>query len=248
MSYLGGGLSYTQSFGYDVLNRLTTSAESTGGWSQTNKYDRYGNRAIDLGGGNQSLYFNSANQITNSGYIYDAVGNLTNDGVQSFGYDAENKIKSVNGVSDVYRYDGDGNRVRKNFASGEKVRMVYSGGQLIAEYDLINGSLKKEYIYGAKGLLATVEPGTGTRYTTSDHLGSPRVVTNASAGVVSRHDYMPFGEELGSGIGGRTTAMGFIVSDGLRQKFTSKERDLETGVDFAKARSYSSSQGSIYFG
>jgi RHS repeat-associated protein len=243
VSYLGGGLSYTQSFGYDVLNRLTTAVESGGGWSQTNKYDRYGNRAIDLGGGNQSLYFNNANQITNSGFVYDAAGNLINDGTQSFAYDAENKIKTVNGVSDVYRYDGDGNRVRKNFASGEKVRMVYSGGQLIAEYDLATGTLKKEYIYGAKGLLATVEPGTGTRYTTSDHLGSPRVVTNASAGVVSRHDYMPFGEELGSGVGARTVGMGFIVNDGVRQKFTAHERDSETGLDFAKARSYSSSQG-----
>ena len=243
VTYLGGGLSYTQSFGYDVLNRLTTSSESGGAWSQTNKYDRYGNRAIDLGGGNQSLYFNSANQITNAGYAYDAAGNLTSDGTQSFAYDAENKIKAVNGVSDVYRYDGDGNRVRKNFATGEKVRMVYSGAQLIAEYDLATGSLKTEYIYGAKGLLATVEPGTGTRYTTADHLGSPRVVTNSSAGVVSRHDYMPFGEELGSGTGGRTTAMGFIVNDGLRQKFTSKERDNETGLDYFSARYFASIQG-----
>jgi RHS repeat-associated protein len=243
VSYLGGGLSYTQTFAYDVLNRLTTSSESGGAWSQTNKYDRYGNRAIDLGGGNQSLYFNSANRITNAGYAYDAAGNLTSDGIQSFAYDAENKIKTVNGVSDVYRYDGDGNRVRKNFATGEKVRMVYSGGQLVAEYDLTTGSLKKEYIYGSKGLLATVEPGTGTRYTTSDHLGSPRVVTNSSGGVVSRHDYMPFGEELGSGTGARTTAMGFVVNDGVRQKFTAHERDTETGLDYMKARYYQSLQG-----
>lgn len=163
ISYLGGGLTYTQSFGYDELNRLTTSSESTGGWSQTNKYDRYGNRAIDFGGGNQSLYFNASNQITNSGYVYNAAGNVTNDGVQTLGYDAENKIKTVNGVTDVYRYDGDGNRVRKNFTSGEKVRMVYSGGNLIAEYDLTNGVLKKEYIYGVMGLVATTEPSNGVR-------------------------------------------------------------------------------------
>jgi RHS repeat-associated protein len=54
---------------------------------------------------------------------------------------------------------------------------------------------------------------------------------------------MPFGEELGSGIGGRTTGMGFVVSDGVRQKFTAKERDLETGLDYFGARSYSSGQG-----
>jgi RHS repeat-associated protein len=212
--------------------------------SQTNKYDRYGNRAVDLGGGNQSLSFNTANnRITNSGYVYDAAGNLANDGTRTFTYDAENKIKTVNGESDVYRYDGDGNRVRKNFTAGENMRMVYSGGQLIAEYDLSTGSLKKEYVYGAGGLLATIKPGTGTRYTTTDHLGSPRVVTNSSAGVVSRHDYMPFGEEIGSGVGGRTSGMGFSTADGLRQQFTSKERDTETGSDYFGVRYYASTQG-----
>ena len=243
VTYAGGGLSYTQTFGYDQLNRLTTSVESGSSWSQTNKYDRYGNRAIDLGGGNQSLYFNTANnRITNSSYSYDA-GNLINDGVHSYGFDGENKIKSVDGVSDVYRYDGDGNRVRKNFATGEKVRMVYSGGQLIAEYDLTSGALTKEYVYGGKGLIATIELANGTRYTTADHLGTPRVITNSITGVVSRHDYMPFGEEIGSGIGGRTTGMGFSVANGLRQKFTSKERDNETGLDYFLARYYASSQG-----
>jgi len=242
--YAGGGLSYTQTFAYDELNRLTDSGEGVGSWSQLNKYDRYGNRAIDLGGGNQSLYFNAANnRITNSGYAYDGAGNLTNDNTQSFAFDAENKIKTVNGETDVYRYDGDGNRIRKNSTYGEKVRMVYSGGQLIAEYDLSNGALKKEYVYGAKGLIATIEPSLGTKYITADHLSTPRVVTNSSAGVVSRHDYKPFGEEVGSGIGGRTTGMGYDAADGLRQKFTSKERDTETGLDYFLARFYSSTQG-----
>jgi RHS repeat-associated protein len=67
-------------------------------------------------------------------------------------------------------------------------------------------------------------------------------VTNTSAGVVSRHDYKPFGEEIGAGVGGRTVGMGFAVADGLRQQFTSKERDIETGLDYFGARYYSSIQ------
>jgi hypothetical protein len=162
-SYAGGGLSYTQSFGYDSLNRITTSSESGPAWSQTNAYDRYGNRQIDYGGGNYNLTFSSStNRITSSGYAYDSAGNLTNDTLHTYGFDAENKIKSVDGVNDVYRYDGDGNRVRKNFSSGDKLRLVYSDGRLIAEYDLSTGSLKKEYIYSAKGLVATIEPTSGT--------------------------------------------------------------------------------------
>ncbi|HJP91658.1 MAG TPA: RHS repeat-associated core domain-containing protein [Pyrinomonadaceae bacterium] len=245
VSYSGGGLSYTETFSYDALNRLTTAQENSGSnWSQTNGYDRYGNRWIDLGGGNQSLYFTaSSNRIT--GWSYDNAGNLLNDTYHSYAYDAENKTSKVDGTS-AYVYDGTGQRVRK--LVGENLRFVYGiGGQLLAEFNGSTGVLTKEYIYGVSGLLATIEPtainSNGTRYTTPDHLGSPRVVTNSSAGVVSRHDYMPFGEELGSGVGGRSTGIGFGVADGERQKFTQKERDTETGLDYFGARYYGCSLG-----
>ena len=246
VSYSGGGLSYTQTFSYDALNRLTTSYETNGGtsWSQTNAYDRYGNRWVDLGGGSQSLYFTaSSNRITGSSY--DSAGNLLSDGSHTYAYDGENKIRSVDSQS-AYVYNGEGQRVRKLL--GENIRFIYGiSGDLIAEFDGTSGALKKEYIYGASGLVATIEPtainSNGIRYSTPDHLGSPRVLTNSSAAVVSRHDYMPFGEELGSGVGGRTVGMGFSVADGLRQKLTSYKRDSETGLDFAEARFYSSGQG-----
>jgi RHS repeat-associated protein len=54
---------------------------------------------------------------------------------------------------------------------------------------------------------------------------------------------LPFGEELGAGTGGRTTAQGYSASDGVRQQFTQYERDNETGLDFAEARYYSNTQG-----
>ncbi len=245
-TYSGGGLNYTQNFGYDSLNRLTTSNENSGSaWSQTNGYDRYGNRWIALGGGSQSLYFNTSNnRITGSSY--DSAGNLLNDGSHTYTYDAENKIAKVDNLV-AYTYDGEGQRVRKLL--GENLRFVYGiGSEIIAEFSGSTGALQKEYIYGATGLLATIEPtavnSNGTRYTTPDHLGSARVLTNSSATVISRHDYMPFGEELGSGVGGRTTGMGFPgTHDSLRQKFTRKERDTETGLDYFGARYYANTQG-----
>ena len=78
---------------------------------------------------------------------------------------------------------------------------------------------------------------------TADHLGSPRLITNGSGAVVSRHDYQPFGEELFEGMGGRTSAQGYGAEDGLRKQFTSKERDAETGLDYFLARYYASIQG-----
>ncbi len=246
MTYAGGGLSYTQSYSYDSLNRLQTAQENSGSsWSQTNGYDLYGNRWIDYGGGNHNLSFSSStNRITTSGFNYDSNGNLINDTLHTYAFDAENKILKVDSTT-AYAYDGEGHRVRKYV--GENTRFVYGiGGQLIMEFDGSSGNLEKEYVYGGATLI-TVEPAVvdsnGTQYTTSDNLGSPRMVTNSSASVVSRHDYLPFGEELFAGMGGRTTAQGYGASDGVRQHFTQKERDNETGLDYFGARYYGSTQG-----
>jgi RHS repeat-associated protein len=49
---------------------------------------------------------------------------------------------------------------------------------------------------------------------------------------------------LFAGTGGRTNAQGYSASDGVRQHFTDKERDNETGLDwFGPGRYYSSTQG-----
>jgi RHS repeat-associated protein len=246
LSYGGGGLSYTQEFTYDTLNRLSTATEKTGSttnWSQTNAYDRYNNRQIDLGGSSYNLAFSSTtNRITTSGYSYDSSGNLTNDGTHSYGFDAESKVAKVDGTT-AYVYNGEGNRVKK--LVGESTRFIYGiGGQLVAEYDSASGNLKKEYLAGGITIEPTAVNSNGVQYPTGDHLGSPRVMTNASGSVVSRHDYKPFGEELCASVGGRTTGMGFCNGgDTNRKQFTGYERDVETGLDFAQARYYASAHG-----
>jgi RHS repeat-associated protein len=83
------------------------------------------------------------------------------------------------------------------------------------------------------------------RWLVTDQLGTPRMIFDQSGSLatVSRHDYLPFGEELFAGSGGRTTAQGYTNNDVVRQKFTLKERDNETGLDYFGARYYSSTQG-----
>ena len=61
--------------------------------------------------------------------------------------------------------------------------------------------------------------------------------------TTKRHDYLPFGEELVAGTGGRTTNQGYSQPDSVRQKFTQKERDNETGLDYFGARYFASTQG-----
>jgi len=245
-SYSGGGLSYTQSFSYDALNRLASATETNGGttnWTQNNAYDRYGNRQIDYGGGSYNVSISATtNRITTSGYSYDSSGNCTNDGVHSYTFDGNNKIKSVDSTT-AYVYDGGGARVRK--LVGENTRFVYGiGGELVMEFDGSSGNLKKEYLSDGITIEPTGVNSNGTQYPTADHLGTARVITNSSGSVVSRHDYQPFGEELGASVGGRTTGMGFSNSgDDNRKKFTSYEADSETGLNFAQARYDSSTLG-----
>jgi RHS repeat-associated protein len=75
-------------------------------------------------------------------------------------------------------------------------------------------------------------------------LGTPRMIFDKTGSLANtkRHDYLPFGEELFAGQGLRTNTIGYVV-DNVRQKFTQKERDNETGLDYFGARYYGSTQG-----
>src|SRR5216684_3317507 len=107
------------------------------------------------------------------------------------------------------------------------------------------------FVYDAMGQLAAeYGPATdaGTDYLTNDALGSTRVVTDGSRVVKRRYDYLPFGEEIPLGMNGRAApyqAGGYpsVPPDVVGQKFTGKERDAETGLDFFGARYMSSAQG-----
>jgi RHS repeat-associated protein len=57
------------------------------------------------------------------------------------------------------------------------------------------------------------------------------------------YDYFPFGEELSAGIGSRPACYTNAVEPA--QKFTGKERDAETGLDYFGARYLSAAQGRL---
>jgi len=67
------------------------------------------------------------------------------------------------------------------------------------------------------------------------------LVTDENGNTVSRHDYIPFGEEIQANSGGRDSTFG--TQDFVNQKFTGKERDQETGLDYFGARYFSGAQG-----
>jgi len=60
-----------------------------------------------------------------------------------------------------------------------------------------------------------------------DHLGTLRVVTDGSGWVTGRHDFYPFGTEIGGDDG-----------EGSRKRYTGHERDAGTGMDYMLGRYY----------
>jgi RHS repeat-associated protein len=76
-------------------------------------------------------------------------------------------------------------------------------------------------------------------YLTNDHLGSPRINTDANGNATARHDYRPFGEKITEG---RASAIGY-AGDTVRKQFTGYEMDGETDLEFAQARMHSNGQG-----
>ena len=93
------------------------------------------------------------------------------------------------------------------------------------------GRLAAEYGAGSGG--------SGLEFLTEDHLGSVRLVTGALGNVIRRHDYRPFGQDL-SGVNGRGPKYGNFENV---KRFTGKERDAETGLDYFGARYMSGAQG-----
>jgi len=210
---------------------------------------------------------NNNRLLAPAGYVhlYDAAGNQTKDTYttnNSAGgqrtYDAENRMVTAQQFPSgkqgttwaYYTYNGDGQRVRRKVYGVETWSVYGMDGELVAEYpqQVAAGSPQKEYGYRNGQLLVIGQPYAGNanaQWLVTDQLGTPRMIFDKTGSVagVSRHDYLPFGEEILAGTGGRTMTQGYTAADGVRQKFTRKERDTETGLDYFGARYYSSIQG-----
>src|SRR5262249_57792884 len=72
----------------------------------------------------------------------------------------------------------------------------------------------------------------GVFYYFSDHLKTASVITDSAGTIKAESDYYPWGGELQ-----------FVNSDSNHYKFTGKERDSETGLDYFGARYYGNGLG-----
>ena len=229
----------TQSYGYDKVNRLISAAESGAGtaWSRSYGYDRYGNRAVTANSGLPTSplmptattnFSSSTNRLTLTGAGYDNSGNLTATSLgDTLAYDAENRLTSytLSSATTSYKYGPQGRRVQKVTPTVTETYVYDAFGKLAAEY-------------------STAAPTSGgTYYRTTDHLGSTRLVTKQDKSDADCFDYAPFGEEIPNTLGSRSSNACFAASFDGRHRFTGKERDDESKLDYFGARYFGASLG-----
>jgi RHS repeat-associated protein len=242
-----GGVPESAAYTYDNLGRLVTSNQTSNTVSAQRRfaYDRWGNRtgmwdAVSGGNQIQSIALQQSggaptNQIASvtSGstvnYVYDAAGNVTNDGVHTYQYDSENRIVSVDGGSTgSYAYDNQNRRYKKTIGS-TVTHYVWQGSQVLAEHNGSTGAVLVDYVYSGSRMIAKVASGT-TQYFLRDRL-SVRLSLDSGGNIVGRQGHLPFGEDFGE--------------SGTQEKhhFTNYERDGESGTDYAVNRQYSPNVG-----
>src|ERR1044072_8168524 len=181
-----------------------------------------GNNSVAPGGWHHAAYTRTGNSGTYSlyfdGVLKGQVASGTNNtsSTITFGRRTDATAQALNGLLDEAR-------ISNVARSADWLRTEYNNQSSPATFYSISS--------------ATVSQSGSLHWLVTDHLGTPLMVFDESGTLASvrRHDYLPFGEEL-STQGLRGSSLGYSNGDGLRQKFTEKERDVETGLDFFEAR------------
>jgi len=168
------------------------------------------------------------NRVT--GWSYDAEENPLSDQRNTYAYDAEGRIVSLNG-SPTYLYDSEGRRVAKY--SGSTITAAYLldlGGNQITELNN-SGAWVHSNVFAGGRLLGTYEGTAGPHPNTwhfhlTDWLGTNRMQTTAAGNNEEVCYSYPFGDGL--------LCTGVAVA--TEHHFTGKERDAESGLDYFGGR------------
>ena len=229
-----GNQIFSRTYTYDPLNRLQSMSDSASGqackglsWT----IDAWSNMTAQTTTAGTCYGFLAAvgtNNQLQTGFQYDAAGNMLFDGSHYYSYDAENRILQVDSGSTAgYVYDAKGSRIRKN-AGSTWTEYIY-GPQGSVEREWNGTSYPVQYIYVGNRLIAEYTNST-TEFVHTDQLGSTRLVTGVTQAVLDNMDYLPFGQQIAG-------------ASASTHKFTGKERDSESGLDNFGARYYASSLG-----
>lgn len=187
-------------YSYDQANRLT-GATNVAGHTYGYTYDADGNRTSVKTDGTttQSLGYNSANQITSSGYSYDGAGNMTASPGATYTYNAAREMSSstVNGTTAAHVYAG-----------GTQQELTFAGtNQFIWGHDNQYGQPWLQSFNTGGGSQVFVErDASGTPlglhiagldyYLVTDNQGSVVAAINTSGNAVAHYTYDPYGNTV----------------------------------------------------
>jgi RHS repeat-associated protein len=225
-------------YGYDGDSRLTSLSYQNGTTllgDLTYAYDQAG-RVTQVGGSYartglpaavSSATYNAANRLVswgaNSSFTYDANGNLTGDGVNTYVWDARNQLASIfGGTMAGFQYDPLGRRISKT-VDGITTDFLYDGANVAQE---LSGGIPSANLLTGRLDQVFARTDTSMRNFLSDRLGSAVALTDSSGAVATQYTYEPFGNTSSSG-----------SSSSNSFQYTSREND-GTGVYFYRGRYY----------
>ena len=181
--------SNTFTFGYDLLDRVNSAASSA--IARGYQYDANGNTTLETG---SVAYTPTISPINNQvastkgglvrTYAYDAAGNTTGYGNNVYAFNDRGRMKSatVSGSQTTYIYNTLGQLVQKSNSTGATNLVYDEAGHLLGEYST-SGALIQETIWMEDLPVATLRPNGSSisiYYVHTDHLGTPRKVTQPS--------------------------------------------------------------------
>jgi RHS repeat-associated protein len=231
-------------FTYDKVSRLTEGRVYLGPYGggaqkwQTYTFDPFGNITTIGGTSGRSTPTSAAtNRLTGTGTAYGPAGNLTAWNGATYQYDGFNQMtRMTNGGEDwLYLYTADDERLWSYSLNANFSRWTVRdlSGKILREWENHQNQywgIAADTLY-RDGQLLAAETGNGRKHFHLDHLGTPRLLTNAVGQKLAYHVYYPFGEEATE-----------FNQDTERMKFTGHERDLGSlagagdDLDYMKAR------------
>jgi RHS repeat-associated protein len=228
-------------YSYDKGNRLT-KATNINGHTYNYTYDADGNRTSVKTDGTttQSLTYNSANQISSSGYSYDGAGNLTAAPGASYSYSAAEQMTSstVNGTTSAHVYAGTGQQELTSAGSNQFVwgRPDQYGQPWLQSFN--TGGASQVFVErDGLGTPLGLHTGGSDFYLVLDNLGSVVAVVNTSGTVVARYSYDPYGNAVS------------VDESGLSQpniiRYTGGALDQTTGLTKLGQRYYNPALGAF---
>ena len=167
-------------------------------------------------------------------YGYDLAGNISSDGLHTYGYDDRGRLVDVDSGSVTYVHNGQGQRVKKD--NGAATLFAYDeSGTLLGEYDSL-GSAVQETVW-FNGMPIGVLQGSNIYHVHTDHLGSPRAISDGNT-VIWRWQSDPFGSTApDENPDGDATPFTYNL------RFAGQYFDVETGLRYNYYRTYDPSTG-----